>query len=163
MGLVYSRTESGLVRAEHGADEAAVAAALKQHDADLRLIRGFDPDRQCWVWKVYRYYGPERDAEFLLTWRDESTGEPRPLSMNLLDEVQRHDKNLRGDLVDSAVHNEKLKAERRADYLSEAEEIVKEFGPKMDGKKLPVIHRSQSLRRSRDKERARQTEPGLKP
>lgn len=162
MGLVYSRTPSGLVRAEHGADEAAVARALRRHDDDLRLVRGFDLERQVWTWKVYRYAGSEREAEFLLVWADED-GTPRPLSMNLVDEVQRHDRNLRGDLVDAAVHNARLRAERHKDYQREAEEIVREFGPKLDGTRLPVIHRSQSLRRARDKARARQSEPELRP
>lgn len=162
MGFVYSRSDSGLVLAEHGMDEAAVSRALRQHDNDLRLVRGYDLDREVFFWKVYRYNGPDRPADFILAWANEE-GEPLPLSTRLVDEVQRHDRGMRGDFVSADEHNRRLREERHKDYLRDAEAIVQEFSAKLDGKKMVPLPRSQSLRMSRDKQRARIKDPGLRP
>lgn len=162
MGLVYSRNGSGLVVAEHSADEAAVAAALKQHDRELELIRQIDPETMTWAWSVNRR-APDGSFEFVLAWRENGYGRPYPLSMRLVDEVQKHDRNTVGtpgsmDAVDAAV-----RAEYRKDYLRDAEAIVKEFGPKLDDKKMAPLPRSQSLRMARDRVRARTPNNDLRP
>jgi hypothetical protein len=135
-------------------EEAAVSRALRQHDDDLRLIRSFDLEREVFFWKVYRYNGPERPADFILAWATDD-GEPKPLSMRIVDEVQRHDRGMRGDTISPDEYNRRLREERHKDYLRDAEAIVQEFGAKLDGKKTVPVHRSQRLRMYRDKRRAK--------
>lgn len=154
MGLVYSRTDGGLVVASHGADEAAVAAALKRHDPMLELSRQADPEYGCWAWTVLRRT-PTGGVEAVVHWREGGHGQPYPLSMRLVDEVQKHDRGTRGRVETIAEAEEKHRAETEKDYRRDMDEIVREFGPKLDGKRYVPQPRSQRLRMGRDKRRAR--------
>lgn len=152
MSLVYSRTDSGLTVAEHGAGEAAVARELRTYDPDLRLIRGIDPATETWFYKVYRYAGSERPAEFLFAWMD-AKGQPLPLSMRLLEKVREQDRNTRAAAVNEDIANELNR--QRLDAMAErdAEDAVAEWLPRE--KRSAVLHRGQHLRMARDKQRAK--------
>jgi hypothetical protein len=143
-GYVYSRSDSGLVLAEHGQDEAAVAHALRQHDDQLRLVR--QPLGDTLVWKVYRYAGSDRPAEFLLAWTT-STGEPLPLSMRLVDEVQRHDRNSPGVIVDADRQTQQLHEQRQRQDETDDEAIAHDW----EGRErlVPAFHRSPALAAAR--------------
>jgi hypothetical protein len=164
VGFVYSLAGSGLVIASQGADEAACRRALRQHDPDLRLVPQDSDALGRRVYKVYRYMGSERPAEFVCGWWDEH-GNPYDLSVTgLLEMVQRHDRNLRGSQQASLAELEaKLKAERQADYRREADEIVREFGPRIDGKKSSPLPRSRGLYAARNRTRAKTRDPEVRP
>jgi hypothetical protein len=161
-GLVYSRNASGLVVAEYSADESAVAAALKHHDPELELIRQMDAETMRWAWSVNRR-APDGSFELVVCWRKNGYGEPLPLSMSLVDEVQKHDRNTRGTPGNVDEVDRRVRAEHRKDYMRDAEAIVKEFGPKLDEKKMAPLPRSQSLRMARDRVRAKTPNPDLRP
>lgn len=152
--MVYSRTHGGLVVAEHSADEAAVAAALKRHDPELELIRQIDAEHMRWAWTVNRR-APDGSFEFVLAWRQNGYGEPLPLSMRIVDEVQKHDRNTVGATETVASVEARVRKEYRDDYMRDAEAMVQEFGPKLDEKKYVPQPRSVRLRMARDKRRAR--------
>jgi hypothetical protein len=156
-GFVYSRQDSGLVLAEHGADEAAVARALRQHDPDLRLVRQLDLERKVQVWKVYRYAGSNREAEFLLAWQT-PRGEPMPLSMSLVDEVLRHDRNSRAaDLVDADTANARLVQKQRNQSEADAEAARDDWRARAEKGRLPVFPRSLKLAAARRRGRRKGT------
>lgn len=144
---VYSTTPSGLVVAEHGADERQVARALREYDDDLRLIRDFDPDRNVWRWKVMSYRGPDRDAVFVCGWwHDDLT--PRPLSMNLVELVKQLDGNTRQTRIDADEHNRRLVESRRREMDADAEAVAGEFAPYLDRGRVSVATDGASRRPS---------------
>src|SRR6266498_2236239 len=157
----FTRTDGGLLVPE-GAQEAAVQAALRQHDPDLRLVPQDSDVYGRRVYKVYRYNGPDHSADLVCVWWDRDLN-PLPLSMALLDMVQLHDKSTVGRMPTIDEETERLRVERRRDYDRDAEAIVKEFGPKLDGKKQTLLPRSRSLYLSRQKARAKQKNRELRP
>lgn len=159
MGLVT--THGGLLVPE-GALEAAVAAALKHHDPDLRLVPQDSDHYGRRIYKVYRWAGSDRPAEFVCGWWDDQ-GRPIPLSMALLDRVQLLDRNTRGREIDEDEHNRRLKEERYKDYLRDAEELVKEFSGRLEGKRSSPLPRSRSLYAARNRVRARTKDQELRP
>jgi hypothetical protein len=153
VSLVYTKTESGLLVASEGAsDERAVARALKDHDPDLRLVPQQDG------WRVYRYAGPDRPADFILYWGD---GEgPWPLSHRLVDEVKRHDRNTQAHVPSPEELNAKAEAERRKQDAAMVEDIVDDNRHKMNGR-IACLKPSVALRMARDKERRRRRGRGI--
>lgn len=150
-----SRTDGGLV-VPTGAHEAAVQAALKQHDPDLRLVPQDSDHFGRTIYKVYRYAGSERPAEFLLYWGDKDGA--YPLSMGIVDAVRRLDRNMRGfDPTDADVHNAELRGERERTSRADGAELAHEFQKRIDGTFVAALPRSQSLRRARDRVRRRMT------
>lgn len=88
---VFYKNEHGLLVPDQAAgDERAIARLLKDYDPDLRLV----PQKNGY--RVYRYAGSERPAEFILYWGDER-GNPYPLSGRILDEVRKLDRNSRAE------------------------------------------------------------------
>lgn len=165
MGLVYSSTNSGLVIASEGADEAAARRALIQHDPDLRLVPQDSDAFGRRVYKVYRYMGSERPAEFVCGWWDDHGHPYDQLSVTgLLEMVQRHDKNLRGSRQASLEEREQaLRQERYKDGRRDLDEIVREFDGRIEGKRSSPLPRSVGLRMARDKVRARTKNPEFRP
>lgn len=86
-GQVFSKTDSGLLVPDRAAgDEQAVARLLKEYDPDLRLVPQYNG------YRVYRYAGSDRPAQFVLYWGD-SDGNAYPLSSRILDKVKQLDRN----------------------------------------------------------------------
>ncbi len=152
----------GGLLAPEGALEAAVSAALRNHDPDLRLVPQDSDHYGRRVYKVYRYAGSDRPAEFILFWGDEH-GNPFPLSTSLVDEVQRLDRNLRGTVPDPDSLNARLVAERRRDAEADFDEIVREHAKRVDGKNSQPLPRSPGLYLARSRVRARTRSRELKP
>ena len=155
MGLVHSRTDSGLIVAELGSDGAAVRRALKEYDPQLELLPpGVDvrggADRQHW--RVYARTADDRPMLFITAWctRD---GDPLPLSMRLLDKVKEQDRNTRSAYADEDTRNARLRARRAEDSRVEGEALVDEH-LRFRGKTFPAP-RSVALRMTRDKLRAK--------
>lgn len=153
-GLVHSRTGSGLIVSEYGADGAAVLRALKDHDPDLRLIppgvsvQGAHREH----WAVYLYRGSERPPVFVLAWTGPDGG-PLPLSHRLVDAVKQRDLNGRGNPL-SADQLNAARAEARRRQEERDREALRHDHLSSAGKHH-VPHRSVALRMTRDKQRSR--------
>lgn len=145
-----SRTGSGLVVAEQGGDGAAIERNLRQLDPELRLVPGGIVNERV-LWTVRAYQGPDRPSVLVLVWQD-ADGVPLPLSSRLLDEVQRHARGGRGDVKDADTLNRERQAREDKRAEAESEALTGDWLMK-NGR--PMLHRSQSLRRARDKRRAR--------
>jgi hypothetical protein len=88
VALITRTTAVGLVLAEHGQDEATVARALKQIDGRLCLQKHPGRVPGGWVYKVFRAWSDDHPADLICTWADEY-GNPLPLTMGLVDQVNR--------------------------------------------------------------------------
>jgi hypothetical protein len=150
VSLVYSRSDSGLVVANQAADEASVERALKQLDRQLEL--------QCWpsldgppLYKVVARLSDDRPPVTVLVWQTEQA-EPLPLSSRLIDEVQRLDRNSRGEYLDDDERNRRLAEQRDRDWERDTEALATDW-ERTHGQ--PILHRSVSLRMARDKRRSR--------
>jgi hypothetical protein len=154
VGLVHSRTGSGLILAEYGADGAAVLRALKEYDQDLRLlppgVSVNGADRQHWA--VYAYRGSERPPVFVLAWTGPG-GEPLPLSMRLLDAVKEQDKNTRSAYLDADARNAIAREQRAEKAREEGEALVDDH--LKSAKRTSPVQRSAGLRMARDRMRGR--------
>lgn len=160
MGL--SRTDGGLYVPE-GAHEAAVMRALREHDDDLRLVPQDSDHFGRRVYKVFRYAGSERPAEFLLFWGDEH-GNPFPLSSSLVDAVKQLDRNMRGfDPRNADAKNAELVARRRQKSREDGEALLQDYDGRLEGKKSSPPKRSVGLLRARDRVRARTRSSDLRP
>ena len=144
--MQVTQTRNGLYVAERSADYLSVQTALRQHDPDLRLVPQPDDDHGCLVWKVYRYAGGDRPAEFVCGWWDEHLT-PLPLSHRLVDKVKQLDRNTPGRRPDPDEHNERLKAANNA-RMDEAVDTALEEARQRHGR-LPCFHRGVHLRRAR--------------
>ena len=156
MSLVPSQTDSGIHLLTHGSDEVAVSRALREHDNDLRLVPQDSDAYGQRVYKVYRYNGPERPANFLFMWGDDY-GNPYPLSMAILERVKQMDKNQRGntDFLNEDEHNRRLRERRQKDYEADVE-TVKEEELSRRGRTY-VYHRSPAFAAARRRGRRRGT------
>ena len=149
MAWQESRTGSGLTVIEQGGDGAAVERALRRLDPDLRLVPQEHPAGM--IWKVFVDQGPDRPATFVLAWQNE-LGEPLPLSSRLIDEVQRHAKEGRGNYKTEDELNREKKERERKQSDTDNQDLVEDW---LMPHGRPVLHRGQHLRMSRDKQRAR--------
>lgn len=155
MGLIHSRTDSGLVVAEYGADGAAVRRALKEYDPNLELLPpGVDvaggADRRHW--RVYARVAHDRPLVFVTAWAT-SSGEPLPLSMRLLDKVRQQDRNSRVGYQDADERNRQHMARLEAHARAESAALVDDH--LRSAKRFHPAPRSVALRMTRDKQRAR--------
>ena len=151
MGLVERVAGGGLVVSEYGADQATIERELKKRDPLLSLQGWPSQTHQTILWKVVRFSGGDRPPETVCVWQSDR-GEPYPLSSGLLNLVDRLDRNSRSQHVGEDDRNAELERQRqRANEL--ANEGIIDNTTFKHGR--PVLPRSQSLRMSRDKARAR--------
>lgn len=143
---VYSRHGSPLLVAEHAADERSVTDALRQFDPDLVLTWEVQDGQQ--VWEVHKVVGCDRPAVFICRWQDDR-GTPLPLSHSLVDLVRK----LRHGGVEKAAEeaNARLRADADRETYEAAVEVFEDGIPRVQGKKMSVLHRGVHLRRARHK------------
>lgn len=152
MGLVERTLDSGLIVAQDvGGDHASLERELRRRDPELSLQGWPSQTHDCIVWKVVRYAGPDRPPDTVCVWMSER-GEPYPLSSGLLDMVDRLDRNTRARYRGEDDLNAERERERRK-QLDRDNEGIHENTTFKHGR--PVLPRSQSLRISRDKQRAK--------
>jgi hypothetical protein len=150
--VIHRTHESGLVLAEQSGDWAALERELKRRDPLLSLEGLIAPKWGRLLWRVRREAGPGR-PETVFFWMNTTTGEPYPLSSGLLDEFDRQDKNnTRRDYKDEDELEERRQAERARQLERDNEGIYDNWAFRHG---RPVLPRSQSLRMSRDKRRAK--------
>jgi len=114
------------------------------------------------IYKVMRWQGPDRDAQFVLFWADQY-GNPHPLSMSIVDAVQLLDRNTRGQVEDPDVRNARLLAERRKDFEYEVDEMTRMYEDHMLERKRSPLFRSKNLQAARNRVRAKTKTNELKP
>ena len=158
-----SRTDGGLL-VPQGAHEAAVSAALREHDPDLRLVPQDSDHYGRTIYKVYRYVGSERPAECILFWGDPTQNVAYPLSMSLVDEVRRHDRGMRGfDAETSDALNAKLLAARARESREMGEALAEDYQDRLSGKRRTILHRGRDLYAARNRVRRRTGARELEP
>lgn len=137
-----------LPESHFAADERAVSRALREYDDELRLVP--QPTSTGLAYQVRRWRGGDKPSEFLFFWVDER-GEPKPLSMQLLELVKQHDRNTQSKRLDADAKNALKKAREDQHWEDEVAALRDDWMP-THGR--PVLPRSTSLRMSRDKQRA---------
>lgn len=144
--LVYSRHGGSLLLAEHAADERQVSAALKNLDPSLRLTWEVDQRTGRQVWNVVRVWSPEQPAIQVLTWRDETSLEPRPLTSSIVDEVKR----LRqvDTMKQSDQANARLREQAAKQEFNDTLEVVTDFKKIVDSGRVHVPIRPAMKRRA---------------
>ena len=158
---MLTRTTHGLL-VPQGSHEEAVRDALRRHDPELRLVPVESDAYGRRVYKVYRYQGPDRDAQFVLFWADRE-GNPLPLSMAIVDAVQLLDRSTVGRAPDEDERNRAMLEERRKDAERDFQAIEEEFHDRLSGKRSSPLPRSQSLYRARSRVREQTKTNELKP
>lgn len=154
---MWSTREVGsLAVIENTPDRKRIEAELQKFDQNLFLDAEVDVHRR-FVWSVKEHIGSEHPPHLLFEWRDER-GEPLPLSWGLIEEVRkmawRKDHGISVfDVVSQA--NEARRAELMRRSASEYEAIAEDIARMMNPLRSGVLPRSQALRMSRDKQRAR--------
>jgi hypothetical protein len=149
------QTRGGLLVAEETAAPASIREALKKIHPDLILGQEVDSAWSEWVWKVLFRNG-DRPAIWLFDWREnleDPRSRPRPLSFGIVDHAASLQRGSRRPVIDPLQANDKL-AERLANASElEALEIAAEVRARH--RRRSPVHRSQGLRRARDRQRAR--------
>jgi hypothetical protein len=145
LGHSYAQLDSGLVLAQDSMEAAAVERALKRKDPHLELQGWPSQTHDCIIWKVVR------GLETVCVWQTDR-GEPLPLSSGILDLVDRLDRNTRAAYVDADDLNARQKEQEAKGWDQDVETLTEDWSRKHG---RPMLPRSQSLRRSRDKRRAR--------
>jgi hypothetical protein len=149
LGYVERRI-GGLVLAELGMDGAALERELRRRDPLLSLQGWPSLEHRCILWRVVREAG-ERGPETVCVWQSES-GEPYPLSSGLLDLVDRLDRNTRSDYARDDERNARRRDALVRQQERDNEALAQDWTPRHG---RPVLPRSQALRMSRDKRRAK--------
>lgn len=150
---VYSRHGGELLLAERAADERAVSAALKDFDRTLRLVWEVDQKTGLQVWNVVAVWSPEHPAVQVLTWRDETTLAPYPLTMRLVDEVKRLRQVDTMRMSDQA--NASLRAQVDKELFDSTLDITTEFERLDRVGRVHVPHRVGSQKLAQAKRRGR--------
>lgn len=151
----YQRS-SGLLVAGQAAAPDHVRKQLRQIRDDLRLGVEVDEHWGCYVFKVLSYQGESTAAVWLFDWRqdmEDPSSAPLPLSSGILTEAASRLLDSRRQFEDphraNLAREERERVERVERYADGFREAFRR------GRRSPVLHRSQSLRMARDKQRAR--------
>lgn len=132
----YALTDTGLYVPPASTDSRKVARELLRHDPDLRLVASVHDGGQ--LWRVYRHIGSGVDPEFVCAWMNETTGEPYPLTMGLVDRVKQLDLNSRAERVTVDEHNRQLVDRVRQDARRQHTDNAAEHAPYLDRGRLSV-------------------------
>jgi hypothetical protein len=152
--LVHQR-KGGLLVAEQAAVPREIASALRRVDPRLELRQEIDRRYHSYLWRVFVTV-PDRPSVWLFDWREEMgdpLSRPRPLSHGIVSEASERRLGSRRAPGDPLAAND---AERERDNR-EAEELFETAADEARRRngRLPALHRSPGLRRSRDRARSR--------
>lgn len=151
MSLIERTLDSGLVLTEYGMDHAAIERELRKRDPLLSLQGWPSQTLGVVLWKVVRDCGSERPPETVCVWQSDR-GEPFPLSSGLLNMVDRLDRNTPARVLSDDELNDRHRRELGRQRERDNEALR---GDHLFPHGHAVLPRSQSLRMSRDKRRAR--------
>lgn len=144
---MYSVSETGgLAVIWETRESADIDRQLKQIDQRLFLDPEHDGQRVFWTVKFWNGERANPPVSLILDWR-------KPLTDQLVQEVKRQYQ--RGPLDLEAIRKANLELQaRKAEEAQETyEELTRDF--ERHDKRSHVVHRSQGLRMSRDRQRAR--------
>jgi hypothetical protein len=144
MGLDYRVTQGGLILAQETMDGAALEAALKSRDPDLRLQAWPTDTFGTYIWKVVRMVGEDRPPETICCWMRD--GKPLPLSSGLLDLVDSLDRNTRGEHVDADELNRRRREDVDRHKQAAYEDLAADWNPTRG---RPIPHKGPALARGR--------------
>ena len=154
---MYSVSEvGGLAVAFNRADEESVSRALRRLDPGLFL----DPEvethgpRGPYVYLTVKYHlGSGARPSVVLEWRDQDG--PKPLTMAIVEQVKKQEGAMSTAFNEAQLANA-VKREQAIQAVGDGTyDIVMSGGKSAAGKKSVNLPRSQSLRMSRDRARAR--------
>ena len=145
----------GLLLAEETAAPSSIREALKKIHPGLILGQEVDFVWSEYVWKVLLRNG-DLPAIWLFDWRenlDDPRSRPRPLTTAIVEEAASRQRGSRRPEIDPLAVNDDLQERLANASETEALEIAAEVRNR--GKRRSPVHRSQGLRRARDKMRSR--------
>lgn len=145
----------GLAVAFHQATTQQIQRELAALDSALFLDPELEPNGPYgpYIYMVVKQHvGTAVPPVPVLEWRDRSG--PWPLSMALVEHVKRREGRGDGALQAALLANDRIRARARETTGEQAFEVAQD-AKKAAGKQSAVLPRSQSLRRSRDRARAR--------
>lgn len=147
----------GLAVAFSSVDEATITRALRRLDDRLFLDPEVEPHGPYgpYVYMTVKYHhGSGTPPTCVVDWR-EPDGRPKPLSYALVDQVKRQEGAMARAVSDAIAANERKRQEAIRAVGEGAYDVVMDGGRSAAGKKSVNLPRSQSLRISRDKRRAK--------
>ena len=140
---------------EESASHSELERDLKQIDRALFFERQLTFAGEL-VWCVVCDVGGDQPPVTLIEWRDPATGAPIPeLSSGVLTRVQRMHRSAEAFSREMRARNEQLEKARDRDRDAAYEDMARDMLPRIEGRVSAVLPRSQALRRSRDRRRAR--------
>jgi len=145
VGLV-SLNRDGIHRVQYEADEKEVRRALGRMDSDLRLVWEVDERTQSRVYKVYKFVSESQPVVWICDWRGDS-GEPLPLTSDLVDFVASYRAGSRRPQDDPLAHNDALEAEIEREWQEALEDQIKQGERRL--RTSPSIKPSHALAMSR--------------
>ena len=131
------------------ADERSIERQLQDLDTHLHLTRERDTLGRDFYVVIY-YQGGSIPPDVVVDWR-ETDDTPKQLSSGLVYEIQQMMGSGPVDLKKIMARNAERKARKERDMVGFYEDMIEDF---KSGRRSPV-HRSQGLRMSRDRIRAR--------
>ena len=155
MAVNFREARGGLLVAEDTAAPASIRQELRRIHPDLILGQEVDSAWSEWVWKVLFRRG-DRPAIWLFDWRenlDDPRSRPRPLSHAIVEEAASRQRGSRRPEIDPLQANDEL--QERLANASEAEALEIAAEVRNRARRRSPVQRSQGLRMSRDKARAK--------
>lgn len=146
----------GLAVAYSPADEKSISLALRRLDPHLFLDKELEPigPRGPYVYPVVKLWvGSEHPPIPVLEWRDRDG--PWPLSMAIVDKVRHQEGSLDGAVKRVIAANERKRQSAIEETGASVEEIARGGYQSARGSRSVLLPRSQSLRQSRDRSRAK--------
>ena len=145
----------GLAAAYHTVTSEEVQRELQKLDRGLFLdpeIEFHGPYGKYLYWTVKHHIGSGQPPIPVLEWRDYNG--PKPLTFAIVEAVKRREGGLEDAVRKVLAANEKKRQETEKQVGDDAYEVALD-ARKATGKTSAVLPRSQALRRSRDRQRAR--------
>ena len=155
MGIVFTRA-GPLVLAEASVEQEAFQRELRKLDARLFLERHLLNDGRP-VWTVQEHVGERAGGPSpyrTVCYWDDDHGDPLPLTWRLLDKVKQLEGGWETVMERMLETTEGKVAMSQAALRDDATEIAADVLPRMKDTRSAVLPRSQSLRMSRDRQRA---------
>lgn len=143
--------------AETAADPVAIQREIQSRDPRLRL-GWYEDERGRRVWEIRCYVGEQIGADGyreIITHVDPQ-GNPLPLTWRIVDRLRELESRRGTNGTKERRDNyEALKERNKLTIRERAEDVAADLIPRVQGRKVALLHRGTYLRQSRDKRRAK--------